>query len=71
MAFTQAQLDALEAAIAGGELVVQYQDKKVQYRDLGEMMRIRDMMRRDLGLVQPENTRLYPTHSKGLSGGEN
>jgi hypothetical protein len=65
MAFTQAQLDALEAAITGGELKVKYGDKEVTYRTLDEMIRIRDMMRRDLGLASATNSRVYMTHSKG------
>jgi hypothetical protein len=69
MAFTQAQLDALDAAIAGGELTVKYQDKQVTYRSLDEMTRIRDMMRKDLGLVTATSTRVYASHSKGLGRG--
>ena len=67
MAFTQAQLDALEAAIAGGELTVEYQDKRVTYRSLREMMEIRTLMRQQLGVQSaPSATRIYPAHSKGL-----
>lgn len=49
MAFTQTQLDALEQAISLGVTTVDYGDRKVTYRSLAEMTRIRDMMRRDLG----------------------
>lgn len=65
MSWTQTQLDALEAAIGQGALVVQYTDKRVQYRSLDEMLRIRDLMRRSLGL-SPSTTRIYPRFSKGL-----
>ena len=41
MAYTQADLDALDAAIAGGELTVKTQDRMVQYRSLAEMDQIR------------------------------
>lgn len=46
--FTQAQLDALNKSIAEGTLEVRYQDKKVVYRSLDEMMRIRDVIKAEL-----------------------
>jgi hypothetical protein len=39
MAFTTAQLTALEQAIGMGQLVVEYDGKKVQYRDMGDLMK--------------------------------
>lgn len=53
MAFTQTDLDTLNAAIASGELRVQYRDKAVQYRSLSEMLQIRKMMQEELGLTPP------------------
>jgi hypothetical protein len=50
MAYTSDQLAALEAAIAQGALVVQYADKRVEYRSLVEMQQIRRQMRTELGL---------------------
>lgn len=67
MAFTQAQLTALDDAIALGALEVRYQDKTVQYRSLSEMLQLRDLMRRELGLASAANTRIYPSHSKGTT----
>ena len=49
-AFTQADLDALEQAIASGQLEVRIGDRKVVYRTLDEMLKIRTMMRSSLGL---------------------
>jgi hypothetical protein len=66
MAWTQTDLDALEAAIAQGALRVRYSDKEVQYRSLAEMLQIRDMMRQELGLNSPGGRRLLAKHSKGL-----
>lgn len=64
MAYTQTQLDALEAAIAEGALKVEYGDKKVEYRSLNEMIRIRDVIKAALeGL--PAQRRTYASHSKG------
>lgn len=68
MAFTQAQIDALEDAIAQGVLEVYYGEKKIRYRDLDEMEKILNKMKlqvsgksRNVGGV-----RLYAKHSKGL-----
>lgn len=67
MAYTQEQLTILEAAIAEGALTVRYADKQTTYRSLDEMMRIRDMIRDDLG-TNPNSTGgvVYPSFSKGL-----
>lgn len=48
MAFTQAQLDALETAIAAGTLEVSVGDKKVRYHSLDEMIRLREVIRNQL-----------------------
>lgn len=39
MAYTQADLQAIERAIAGCELEVQYADKKIKYRSMDELFR--------------------------------
>lgn len=44
MAFSQAQLDALDAAIASGTLRVTYDGKTVEYRSLAELMRARALV---------------------------
>jgi hypothetical protein len=64
MAYTQIQLDALEAAIAEGTLKVEYGDKKVEYRSLNEMIRIRDLMKAELDGL-PKQKRTYGAFSKG------
>ncbi|AXW48131.1 phage head-tail joining protein [Ralstonia pseudosolanacearum] len=45
MAFTLTQLAALEAAIASGELSVQYDGKKVEYRSIGDLRAAYNMVR--------------------------
>ncbi|SHL07050.1 phage head-tail joining protein [Paraburkholderia terricola] len=37
MAYTQSELDRIQRAIAKGELEVQYHDRKVRYRSIGEL----------------------------------
>lgn len=67
MAFTSDQLTKLDEAIAQGSLTVKYQDKQVTYRSLDEMLKIRDLMRTELGLTSgSRGGRVYPTFSKGL-----
>ena len=63
--WTLEQLKALEDAIAKGILTVKYQDKLITYRSLNEMLKIRNEMRKCLGLI-PKGGRLYSSHSKGI-----
>ena len=46
-------LAALEGAIAQGVTSVSYDGKTVSYRRLEDMLKIRDWMRRELGLARP------------------
>lgn len=70
MGFTREQLGILEAAIAQGALDVNYGDKRVTYRSLNEMMRIRDLMKKELGLSGnsggKNSNRRFAVHGKGL-----
>ena len=47
--FTEAGLQAVEEAIAGGYLRVKYDDKEVWYRSLSELLQTRDLIRSKLG----------------------
>lgn len=54
MAFTSAQLAALEEAIALGALSVRYADRTVTYRNQEEMLQLLGRMQRALsGTVRP------------------
>lgn len=48
MAFTQAQVDALDNAIAGGLLSVRYGDKVTTYQSMDDMLKARAAMIRSL-----------------------
>ena len=49
MAFSQADLDAIEKAIASGELSVRLPSgTSVTYRDMDDLMKARDRMRSEL-----------------------
>jgi hypothetical protein len=41
MAYTQADLDALDRAITGSQLEVQYGDRRVRYRSMDELLAAR------------------------------
>lgn len=62
--FTQAQVDALTAAIAAGALEVTHGDKKVRYNSIADMLRLRDRMCRDLeGTARP--VARFARHNRG------
>lgn len=45
MAWTQAQLDAIEAAIASGELSVQFGDRTITYRSMEDLLKARAVIK--------------------------
>lgn len=49
--FTQEMLDALNFAIASGTHSVSYNGKTLQYRSLDEMLKARDIIMRQLELI--------------------
>lgn len=48
MAFTTTQLEAIESALASGELTVKYDGKEVTYRSMKELLTARDLIRAEL-----------------------
>ena len=48
MAFTQANLDAVESAIASGELKVMFDGREVGYRSIADLIRARDTIKSSL-----------------------
>lgn len=65
MAYTQAQLDAIDEAIISGATSVSYEGKSVTYRSLDDMMRVRALMRQELGLNAGKSTTILVAHSRG------
>ncbi len=53
MAFSQANLDALEAAIASGTLEVRMGDRLVRYQDTDKMIKARDLIKDQLAVATP------------------
>jgi hypothetical protein len=64
--FSQAQLDSLNAMIAGGILESEYDGKRVKYRSMEELIRARDMVRNGLtGSTLTRVTHVNPVYSRG------
>lgn len=65
MAWTQSDIDALKDAIKKGVREVQYQDKRVRYNSIDDMLKALRLMEEELG-VKKKSGRLLAEHSKGL-----
>lgn len=65
MAYTSSDLSALERAIKSGARRVKYENREVEYRSLDEMQRLRNQMRRELGLAKSYKA-IQPKFDKGL-----
>jgi len=69
VAYTQADLDAIEKAIKSGALTVEYQDRKIVYRNFDDMIRTRDLILNAVNPASPNDTgRIFSGSrtSKGL-----
>lgn len=64
--WSQSDLDALEEAIASGAQTVAYEGKTVTYRSLDDMFRIRDDVRKALGISTGVNATLLVAHRRGF-----
>lgn len=62
----QKLLTALEKAIFSGHSRVKNGDKEIEYKSLEEMIRARDTLKKELGIVSKQSGRILPTFSKGL-----
>ena len=64
--WTQADLDALDKAIATGTKSVKYTDKEIVYRTLAEMLQLRDVIKSCLTNTSRQKLRAYASTSKDL-----
>lgn len=62
--FTIEEYNTLNRAIAQGALKVKYGDKEVEYRSLDEMVRLRNIMRKELGLNRGKSHRKVAVYYK-------
>lgn len=74
--FTLSDLYALEKALAEGARRVKYSDKEVEFRSLDEMLKLRDLIKSELGMGTScgkiglfGGRRIIAKHSKGLGPG--
>ena len=59
--FTQANLAAIEEAIAGGYLEIRYDDKVVKYQSMSDLMRARNLIANSLAAATAPIVRIdYP-----------
>lgn len=65
-AWTTTDLETLEKAVAQGTLRVKYADKEIEYRSLNEMLRLLDLMRKELGVAPKNGGRKFASFDKGL-----
>lgn len=67
MAFTQNDVDALDAAIKAGVRKVKYDNEEVEYHSLDEMLRLRATMRNEVAVAsgKTRNKVLAPKFTRG------
>ena len=66
MAYTQAQLTALESAIAQGASECEFDGKKIKFRSIDDMNALRNQMRVQLGITK-RTKRIRMSTYKGLT----
>lgn len=67
MAFTQSDLDAVESAIASGELSISRDGRTVTYRSMADLMHARDVIRAALAKTAPAAAPTFGGRSYGLA----
>jgi collagenase-like PrtC family protease len=64
--WTESDVVALEQAIKAGVKEVYFGDKRVVYHSLSEMMRLLDVMRKEVGIADRNSGRKLAEFNKGL-----
>lgn len=65
MALTSADIDALDRAIASGELTVRHGERLVTYRSIDELLRARAAILADLAAAD-STSRAYPRYQQAV-----
>ena len=65
--FTRENLAALTQAIASGARRVKYTDKEITYNSMKDMIALRELMKKELGITSDTSGRKYASTSKGFS----
>lgn len=63
--WTIEDLAAIEEAIATGALEVEYNDRRVRYRSMKDLIAARELIKRCLGLTKKTGTRFLCEAKKG------
>nr|DAP68878.1 MAG TPA: hypothetical protein [Caudoviricetes sp.] len=67
MAYTEDDLKRVKAAIAKGEMSVQYGDKRVQYRSIPELQAAANLIAREINNITPRSRVVRLRHAgKGV-----
>jgi hypothetical protein len=69
MAYTQTQLETIEAAITAGALEVEIDGRRVKYASTDALTKLRDQMKAEVGVALPATARgraWRPLTSSGL-----
>jgi hypothetical protein len=66
MAFTDTDWQNINAALMGGERVVQIGDRRVEYRSISDMLRVRQIIGSELGYIK--NKTVLVAHDSGRAG---
>lgn len=67
MAYSQAQLDALRAAVAQGVLEAQLPDgSRVRYRSQNDLLAMIAKIEQELSVNPAHTNVVYPTHARGF-----
>jgi hypothetical protein len=69
MAWTETDLKAIEAAIAIGAKRVRYQTHEVEYPSVGDMLRVRDVIKAELAPNERPSHAIVARFHRGLSCG--
>ena len=68
--FSMAQLIAIEEAIASGSDTVSYDGKSVKYRSIDELLRVRSIIRKALGIDTSKSSTILVGHDRGFGGND-
>lgn len=63
MAWTTADLEAIEAAIASGEEEVRFSDRSVRYRSIADLLKARDVMKAAIDSASGSSDRIRNSYA--------
>jgi hypothetical protein len=64
MAFTQSDLDAINAAIASGSLSVSFSDRTITYRSINSLIKAKSHIAAELAASSGSTSRMYPRYQR-------